>query len=141
MKAYEYFLQGREAYEKLYNNEARQAFEEAVGIDPTFAVAYLYLAWTYGRLRETAARKGGLQGSCMVSDAFFPFPDSIHHAAQAGVTAIIDSEWIAGETRSISATVANASTWGEPTSMADVSVGSGPIRAAVPTLMRPAASS
>jgi serine/threonine protein kinase/Tfp pilus assembly protein PilF len=56
MKAYEYFLMGREAYEKLYNDEARQAFEKAVEIDPTFAVAHLYLAWTYGRLREIAAR-------------------------------------------------------------------------------------
>jgi serine/threonine protein kinase/Tfp pilus assembly protein PilF len=56
MKAYECFLEGREAYEKLYNDDARHAFERAVEIDPSFAVAHLYLAWAYGRLRETSAR-------------------------------------------------------------------------------------
>ncbi len=56
MEAYEHFLVGREAYEKIYNDEARHAFEKAVEVDPTFAVAHLYLAWTYGRLRETATR-------------------------------------------------------------------------------------
>jgi serine/threonine protein kinase/Tfp pilus assembly protein PilF len=56
MKAYEYFLEGREAYEKLYNDQARQALEKAVEVDPAFAVAHLYLAWSYGRLREIAAR-------------------------------------------------------------------------------------
>jgi len=68
MKAYEYFLMGREAYEKLYNEEARQAFEQAVEVDPTFAVAHLYLAWTYGRLRETAARNRAYEKAKEFSD-------------------------------------------------------------------------
>ena len=68
MNAYEYFLMGREAYEKLYNDEARQAFEKAVGVDPTFAVAHLYLAWTYGRLRETAARDVAFERAKEFSD-------------------------------------------------------------------------
>jgi serine/threonine protein kinase/Tfp pilus assembly protein PilF len=68
MKAYEYFLMGREAYEKLYNDEARQAFEKAVEVDPTFAVAYLYLAWTYGRLRETTARDRAFERAKEFSD-------------------------------------------------------------------------
>lgn len=40
---------------------------------------------------EIAIRKAGQrsQGSVLASDAFFPFPDSIHQAAAAGVTAII----------------------------------------------------
>jgi phosphoribosylaminoimidazolecarboxamide formyltransferase/IMP cyclohydrolase len=40
---------------------------------------------------EIAIRKAGdrASGSILASDAFFPFPDSIHAAAQAGVVAII----------------------------------------------------
>jgi phosphoribosylaminoimidazolecarboxamide formyltransferase / IMP cyclohydrolase len=40
---------------------------------------------------EIAIRKAGdrAQGSVLASDAFFPFPDSIHAAAKAGVVAII----------------------------------------------------
>ena len=38
-----------------------------------------------------AKRKGGdrVKGSVMASDAFFPFPDAVVEAAEAGVTAII----------------------------------------------------
>ncbi len=41
---------------------------------------------------EIAISKAGpdrARGSVMASDAFFPFPDSIELAAQAGVTAVI----------------------------------------------------
>lgn len=40
---------------------------------------------------EIALRKAGerSQGAVLASDAFFPFPDSIAHAAQAGIAAII----------------------------------------------------
>jgi phosphoribosylaminoimidazolecarboxamide formyltransferase/IMP cyclohydrolase len=40
---------------------------------------------------EIAISKAGdrAQGSVLASDAFFPFPDSIHRAAGAGVTALI----------------------------------------------------
>jgi phosphoribosylaminoimidazolecarboxamide formyltransferase/IMP cyclohydrolase len=38
---------------------------------------------------EVAARKGGLHGSCMVSDAFFPFRDGIDVGIREGVTAVI----------------------------------------------------
>jgi phosphoribosylaminoimidazolecarboxamide formyltransferase/IMP cyclohydrolase len=40
---------------------------------------------------EIAIRKAGdrARGSVMASDAFFPFDDSIHHAAKAGVVAVI----------------------------------------------------
>ncbi|MCA9208280.1 MAG: bifunctional phosphoribosylaminoimidazolecarboxamide formyltransferase/IMP cyclohydrolase, partial [Planctomycetales bacterium] len=40
---------------------------------------------------EIAIRKAGdrVAGSVLSSDAFFPFPDSIEHAAKAGVAAII----------------------------------------------------
>ncbi|MDI6775178.1 MAG: IMP cyclohydrolase [Verrucomicrobiota bacterium] len=47
---------------------------------------------------EVARRKGGLIGSCMVSDAFFPFRDGVDVGIREGVTAIIqpggsDRDW------------------------------------------------
>ena len=38
---------------------------------------------------EVAARKGGLIGSCMVSDAFFPFRDGAEVGIREGVSAIV----------------------------------------------------
>ena len=38
---------------------------------------------------ETAAKKGGLIGSCMVSDAFFPFRDGVDVGIREGVTAVV----------------------------------------------------
>ena len=38
---------------------------------------------------ETAALKGGLIGSCMVSDAFFPFRDGVDVGIREGITAVI----------------------------------------------------
>jgi serine/threonine protein kinase/Tfp pilus assembly protein PilF len=56
MEAYNLFIKGRECYEKLYNDEARRSFEKAIELDPTFAAAYLYLAFVEGRLRNIRAR-------------------------------------------------------------------------------------
>lgn len=39
--------------------------------------------------RDVAERKGGLIGSCMVSDAFFPFRDGVEVGIREGVTAVI----------------------------------------------------
>ena len=50
--AYNYFLRGREDYEKAYYNDAKKFLEKAVDSDSTFAIAYLYLAATYNYLRE-----------------------------------------------------------------------------------------
>ncbi|MFB0565863.1 MAG: tetratricopeptide repeat protein, partial [Candidatus Aminicenantaceae bacterium] len=58
IEAYKYFLKGREEYEKLYYDEARQSLEKAVILDPEFAVAYLYLARSArGKAREEAYEK------------------------------------------------------------------------------------
>jgi phosphoribosylaminoimidazolecarboxamide formyltransferase/IMP cyclohydrolase len=38
---------------------------------------------------EVKQRKGGLEGSCMVSDAFFPFRDGVDVGINEGVTAIV----------------------------------------------------
>ena len=53
LEAYDVFLRGLELYERVTkedNAQARQLFEQAIGMDPTYASAYTYLGWTY--LRE-----------------------------------------------------------------------------------------
>jgi tetratricopeptide (TPR) repeat protein len=47
MEAYNYFLRGREEYEKWYFHEARKFLERAIEIDSTFASAYLFLSFVY----------------------------------------------------------------------------------------------
>ncbi|UCE08125.1 MAG: protein kinase, partial [bacterium] len=57
MEAYNYFIIGRENYEKVYYNDALQFFEKALQVDSTFAVAYLWLGKTLGSLGKDEARK------------------------------------------------------------------------------------
>ena len=57
MDAYNYFLRGRTDLEKRYYDDARRFLEKAVVLDSTFASAYLYLAWAYGKLRDSKAMK------------------------------------------------------------------------------------
>ena len=49
--AYNYFLRGRDEYEKGYRADARRFLEKAIEHDATFAVAHLYLARVYANLR------------------------------------------------------------------------------------------
>ncbi|MBE0713673.1 MAG: protein kinase [Candidatus Aminicenantes bacterium] len=56
MEAYKYYLEGRENTRKQYYNEARIAFEKAVGLDPDFAMAYANLAGLYSALQNIEAR-------------------------------------------------------------------------------------
>ncbi|MCJ7488112.1 MAG: protein kinase [Candidatus Aminicenantes bacterium] len=56
MEAYKYYLEGRENTRKQYYNEARIAFEKAVGLDPDFAMAYAALASAYSALQNIEAR-------------------------------------------------------------------------------------
>jgi serine/threonine protein kinase/Flp pilus assembly protein TadD len=55
MEAYNYFLRGRDDYEKFYYADARKFLEKAVSIDPTFAVAYLYLGKIAAEIFDTKA--------------------------------------------------------------------------------------
>ena len=57
MKAYNYYLRGRESHEKFYLDDARQLLENAVQLDSTFAMAQFYLAWVYGDLWNIKAMK------------------------------------------------------------------------------------
>ena len=61
MEAYHSFLKGRECFEKLYNDDARRFLKEAVEFDPSFAVAYLYLARINDRLRDTKSRNDAFE--------------------------------------------------------------------------------
>ena len=52
MEAYSYFMKGREDWYNQYTKEAITRLEKAVELDPNFAVAYLYLGWSYGLIFE-----------------------------------------------------------------------------------------
>jgi phosphoribosylaminoimidazolecarboxamide formyltransferase/IMP cyclohydrolase len=39
--------------------------------------------------REVARQKGGISGSCMVSDGFFPFRDGVETGIREGITAVV----------------------------------------------------
>jgi class 3 adenylate cyclase/tetratricopeptide (TPR) repeat protein len=67
LEAYNYFLKGREAYDKWYPEEARQYFEKAVTIDPGFAIAYMYLSETYGLLQNTQKQNEALENAYRTS--------------------------------------------------------------------------
>jgi len=50
LEAYNFFLRGREDYDKFYNADARRNLERAVELDPEFAMAYSYLVRVYNAL-------------------------------------------------------------------------------------------
>jgi len=47
LEAYKYFLKGTEACNLHAWGQARENLEKALELDPAFAMAYVYLAWTY----------------------------------------------------------------------------------------------
>ena len=55
LEAYNYFLRGREEYERFYQDDARRYLERAVELDPDFAMAYSYLARVYAALGNSPA--------------------------------------------------------------------------------------
>jgi TolB-like protein len=55
MEAYKHFLQGKEDIDNLYAIGAQQSLEKAVGLDPKFALALLYLSETYYELGNRAS--------------------------------------------------------------------------------------
>jgi len=56
MEAYNYFLRGRDDWRKFLYEDARRYLEKAVELDPTFAFAHLYLAFTYDDLKYSDLR-------------------------------------------------------------------------------------
>ncbi|MBN2200158.1 MAG: tetratricopeptide repeat protein, partial [Candidatus Aminicenantes bacterium] len=61
MEAYNYFIRGRNDMENLNVADAKRFLEKAVALDPTFAVAYLYLAQVSFYLVDTAGRDDALK--------------------------------------------------------------------------------
>ncbi|MGB7296019.1 MAG: protein kinase [Candidatus Aminicenantales bacterium] len=55
MEAYNSFLRGREEYERFYYADARRYLEQAVELDPEFAMAYSYLVRVYSALGNSPA--------------------------------------------------------------------------------------
>jgi tetratricopeptide (TPR) repeat protein len=53
LEAYNYFLRGREDYEKHYFDDAIKFLQKAIKIDSMFASAFLYLAYTYVNLGKS----------------------------------------------------------------------------------------
>jgi tetratricopeptide (TPR) repeat protein len=67
MDAYDYFLRGKEAYQKFYYTDALRDLEKAVALDSTFAVAWLYLARTQEQVREMNARDASYERAMALS--------------------------------------------------------------------------
>jgi serine/threonine protein kinase/Tfp pilus assembly protein PilF len=56
LEAYNYFLRGRDDYDRLYFSDAKKFLQKAVNLDPTFAAAYLWLGMACGNLLEGNAQ-------------------------------------------------------------------------------------
>ena len=61
LEAYNYFLRGREDYEKFYFADSRKYLERAVELDPEFAMAYSYLYRVYNQLGNSPAGEEALK--------------------------------------------------------------------------------
>jgi tetratricopeptide (TPR) repeat protein len=68
MEAYELYLQGKDLYGKMKRREAREAFEKAVQIDPSFASVYRILARLYGGLKNYKERDKAIEKALSLSD-------------------------------------------------------------------------
>ena len=61
MEAYNYYLKAREAYENFFYADSRKFAEQAVAVDPTFAIAYALLSKAAGTLLDYPARDEALE--------------------------------------------------------------------------------
>jgi len=61
MEAYNYYLKAQEANDNFFYTEARKFAEDAVAVDPAFAIAYFLLSQAAGQLYDYPARKDALE--------------------------------------------------------------------------------
>ena len=61
MEAYNYFIRGRNEVENLNAPDAKKFLDKAVALDPSFAVAYLYLASAEFSLRDFKAQEEAMK--------------------------------------------------------------------------------
>jgi tetratricopeptide (TPR) repeat protein len=60
MEAYNYFLRGRDDYEKFYYKQSREFLEKAIALDTMFAMAHLYLADATGAIFDFKTNRKAL---------------------------------------------------------------------------------
>jgi tetratricopeptide (TPR) repeat protein/TolB-like protein len=68
LQAYDYFLKGKEAYAVMSWADLKKDMERVLEIDPTFAMAYVYLAWADHFLGDLKARNETLEKAMVFSD-------------------------------------------------------------------------
>jgi tetratricopeptide (TPR) repeat protein len=68
VEAYNYFLRGRDDIENLMASDAKKFLEKAIALDPTFAVAYLYLSSAEALLVDFKARNEALMKAMEYAD-------------------------------------------------------------------------
>jgi serine/threonine protein kinase/Tfp pilus assembly protein PilF len=61
MEAYNFYIRGRDDFEKFYWEDALKFLKKAIELDPTFASAYLYLFYTNNRLGNAKAANEALK--------------------------------------------------------------------------------
>jgi tetratricopeptide (TPR) repeat protein len=67
MEAYNYYLRGRDDFEKWYLNDARKFLEKAIEIDSMFASAYLYLGSTCAWMNDNEAADKAIKKASALS--------------------------------------------------------------------------
>jgi phosphoribosylaminoimidazolecarboxamide formyltransferase/IMP cyclohydrolase len=83
--------QDRVGVAEIARDKAYRKLADRISFE-TFHVPYTGLEKAEARQevdREVARQKGGIDGSCMVSDGFFPFRDGVDTGIREGVTAIV----------------------------------------------------
>jgi tetratricopeptide (TPR) repeat protein len=68
MEAFDFFLKGEEVFKKTYFEEAREFFEQAVSLDPDFAMAWARLGIVCGSLNDYKSRDQAVEKAMMLSE-------------------------------------------------------------------------
>ena len=67
LQAYDYFLQGKAAYNLVNWEEAKKNLTKALEIDPNFAMAYFYLAWANSNTGDVRAQNEMIEKATALS--------------------------------------------------------------------------
>jgi serine/threonine protein kinase/tetratricopeptide (TPR) repeat protein len=68
LQAYDYFLKGKAAYNLVNWGEAKENLTKALEIDPTFAMAYVYLAWANYNTGDIKAQNETIEKAMALSN-------------------------------------------------------------------------
>jgi tetratricopeptide (TPR) repeat protein/TolB-like protein len=68
LQAYDYFLRGKEAYDLESWTDLKKCMQKALDIDPTFAMAHVYMAWADHFLGDLKARNETLEKAMVFRD-------------------------------------------------------------------------